>query len=283
MGFWDYVGRGLGLKGPDVNIDKGNYITAEQQAQRDRIAQYMGQSEGLYANAPQVQAAQVAPVSIDLSQEQASRGYQDALARQLADQAAGRAPSIAEQQMQRAFDLGLRGQASAMAGLHGPNAGLALRSFAQQQGQGALDLAQQAGIARLAEQRGAQESLAGLSAQMRGQDLGSAQASSGLALQQALANAGYLQQAGLANQSAEEQRRAGLTGARQAGLGLYDSNTQQDAAARARYQQAEAEASKIRGGFLGNVLNAAGTTLASIYGAKSGGSGGSGGSGEGGK
>lgn len=77
----------------------------------------------------------------------------------LAEQAAGDAPSIAEKQLKAAFDTSLKNQLS-MARSGRGNSGLAARNVANQAGQQQQNLAQQGAIAKLQEQRQAQNALA---------------------------------------------------------------------------------------------------------------------------
>lgn len=78
----------------------------------------------------------------------------------LADQASGKAPSIAEAQLKSAFDTGLRNQLALARSNRGANAGLASRNVSNIAAQQTQNLAQQGAIAKLQERQAAQGALA---------------------------------------------------------------------------------------------------------------------------
>lgn len=78
----------------------------------------------------------------------------------LADQASGKAPSIAEQQLKAAFDTSLKNQLAAARSNRGANAGLASRNVSNIAAQQQQQLAQQGAIAKLQERQAAQGALA---------------------------------------------------------------------------------------------------------------------------
>lgn len=78
----------------------------------------------------------------------------------LADQASGKAPSIAEQQLKAAFDTSLKNQLAAARSNRGANAGLASRNVSNIAAQQQQQLAQQGAIAKLQERQEAQGALA---------------------------------------------------------------------------------------------------------------------------
>lgn len=79
----------------------------------------------------------------------------------LAEQMMGKAPSIAESQMKQSLERSLAAQRAGLAQTRGVSPALAQTLMARQAGTMGADIAQQAGIARLQEQRAAQEMFAG--------------------------------------------------------------------------------------------------------------------------
>lgn len=77
----------------------------------------------------------------------------------LADQASGKAPSIAEQQLKSAFDTSLKNQLALARSQRGGNAGLAARNVSNIAAQQQQNLAQQGAIAKLQERQQAQNAL----------------------------------------------------------------------------------------------------------------------------
>lgn len=77
----------------------------------------------------------------------------------LADQASGKAPSIAEAQLKSAFDTSLKNQLSLARSNRGGNAGLAARNVSNVAAQQQQNLAQQGAIAKLQERQQAQNAL----------------------------------------------------------------------------------------------------------------------------
>lgn len=78
----------------------------------------------------------------------------------LADQASGKAPSIAEAQLKSAFDTGLKNQLALARSNRGANAGLASRNVSNIAAQQTQNLAQQGAIAKMQERQAAQGALA---------------------------------------------------------------------------------------------------------------------------
>jgi len=103
------------------------------------------------------------------------RESQTRLAKMLEDQASGKAPSVAEAQMRQAMDRSLAGQQASLAGARGVDPGLAMRMIARQRATETANLGQAAGIARLQEQQGAQQQLAGTLQATRTSDLAAQQ------------------------------------------------------------------------------------------------------------
>lgn len=103
------------------------------------------------------------------------RESQTRLAKMLEDQASGKAPSVAEAQMRQAMDRSIAGQQASLAGARGIDPGLAMRMMARQGAEQRAELGQAAGIARLQEQQGAQQQLAGALQATRTSDLAAQQ------------------------------------------------------------------------------------------------------------
>ncbi len=100
------------------------------------------------------------------------RGNQEALVGRLEDQAMGRGPSIAGTMLNQAANRNIAGQ-QALAQSARPNqVGLAQRQAMQNAGRINQGLAGQAALARLHEQQQANQLLAGVVGQGRGQDIG---------------------------------------------------------------------------------------------------------------
>jgi len=78
----------------------------------------------------------------------------------LADQASGKAPSVAEAQLKSAFDTGLKNQLALARSNRGANAGLASRNVSNIAAQQTQNLAQQGAIAKMQERQAAQGALA---------------------------------------------------------------------------------------------------------------------------
>lgn len=153
-----------------------------------------------HRQAATMQAARVGPASlfggatIDTSPQEQFRQGQLGLMSQLQGQANGTGPSIAQGQLQRASDANLA-QSMAMAqSMGGMGAGAGLRGISQQRAGVGQQLASDSGLLRLQEQQQAQGLLANVTAGGRGQDIGLA-----------TGQAGLFQQAGLANQGAQNQ------------------------------------------------------------------------------
>lgn len=77
----------------------------------------------------------------------------------LADQASGKAPSVAEAQLKSAFDTSLKNQLALARSQRGGNAGLAARNVSNIAAQQQQNLAQQGAIAKLQERNQAQQAL----------------------------------------------------------------------------------------------------------------------------
>src|SRR6476646_8809802 len=153
--------------------------------------------------APTAQAAQAQAAALDASQQAQFRAMQSGLAGQLAQTAAGQGPSLAVLQGQQGRQSQIAAQrAQAASAGPGVNPALLQRSLAPNATQAALGTAGQMIMGRLSEQQAAQQALGGMLAQARGQDVDLASQQAQLRQQAALQNAGFSQQANLANQQA---------------------------------------------------------------------------------
>jgi len=212
--------------------------------------QYLG---NLYNTAGDRAAPQV-----DASQQAQFRQGQTTLAAQLAAQANGTGPSLAQGQLQRATDQNL-GQALAMAQAAGPNNAGAARQVAYQRGNISQQAAGDSAQLRLQEQMQAQNQLGQVLAGARGQDLGLAGDNAQLQAQQNALN----------DQAVRAYLSMGMTLA------------QAQAAANQNYEQIRSGAfqgaagNQIGGKVVGGVLNA-GSAFAGGYGSGLGGAAGGG-------
>ncbi len=114
--------------------------------------------------------------TIDTSQSDQSRAYQNQLMQQLSAQAQGQGPSLAQMQMQRGQEANIAAQRANLNSTRGAPSPLAARAAAQNIAQTNLQTTQDAAMARLAEQQAAQQGLAGVASQARSQDQAQAQA-----------------------------------------------------------------------------------------------------------
>ncbi len=155
--------------------------------------------------AERIAAAQAQGATIDQSQQAQFRAQQATLANQLAAQAAGQGPSLAQSQLQQATNRNVAQSMALAASQRGATAGQGLRSLAQQTSNINQQAAQQSADLAMQEQMAARQQLAGVAAAGREQDIGLATSQAGLTQQTSLANAGFTQQAALANQDAGNQ------------------------------------------------------------------------------
>lgn len=163
------------------------------------IREYGGATVAPTSTAARVQlspAAQAGQTMINRAEDQQFRQGQMTLAQQLAEQAAGRGPSLAEGQLKLASDRNIK-QQMAVAAAQGGNPAMAQRGAALGQAQAARQLGADTAQARIQEQIAARQQLAGVLGQGRDQDIGVANAQAGLLQQVNLANMGALNQFGL--------------------------------------------------------------------------------------
>lgn len=207
------------------NINTANFRNAITDAQKD--AQWAGTAyeEAAGRKGPRLGDPRLAggasmdyatydSSTIDRSNELATRGLQMDMASRLRDQMDGKGPSLAQQQLNMGVNQSLKAQMAAAASARGggTNAALAMRNLGNSADEMRAGLVGQAGMLRLQEQMGAQGQYAALTNAMRGQDLGWTQMQHQGGMmntsnrQQALGtNAAFAQQAGLANQAAQNQ------------------------------------------------------------------------------
>ena len=132
-------------------------------------------------------ATQAADVTMAANVDPEFRKYQQGLAAQLQAQARGEGPSLAQAQLQQATDRTMAQSLGAIKSGMGSQGALAARTAALVGSSQLANLGGQSGMLRLQEQRAAQDALASLSQQARGQDIQGSQL--GLDAQQAQAQA----------------------------------------------------------------------------------------------
>lgn len=164
-----------------------------QAAQLGPAAQVAGTQ---LASAPTLQRTQLAPAAtVDQSQQGQFRDAQQQLVGSLQTQAAGQGPSVASMEAARASGRNVRQQFALSRSGRGGNQGM----LARQAARGVADFnqaaAQEAAIGRAREQLAAQQQLAGLTGQARGQDI-----------DLATTQAGFRQQTGLAQGELDQAR-----------------------------------------------------------------------------
>lgn len=223
--------------------------------------------------APMAQAAQIA-----MGPQDQARGLQMGLAGQLQSQALGQGPSMAQMQLMQALDA-QRGQAGSIAASamgQGVAPAVAARMAMQANANAGQTTAAQAAMMRLQEMRSAQDALAGLAGGMRGQDIGLAQAQAGFGQQAALAN----QAASLQSQGMSDEMARFYTGARlgldqqQVANSMAGNEAAQDWAlgigsmANERRIADKAAANATKNAWIGGGLGAGGAILAGFAGRK---------------
>lgn len=230
--------------------------------------------------------------TLNMMPQNAFRDQQAKLAAQLAQQASGQGPSIAENQLRAAQEQNIAAQyAAANSARGGYNAAVtrqAMQQGAEVQGQ----LAQQAAILRLQEQQAAQGMLGQVAGQARATDLEAANAQAQLqqqanlagyqgAIQQSLGQgqmdqAAAIKNAELAMQTqqtnAQIQQQFAQLQAQYAAMGLDAQKANQMAAMQVQQLQQSGAlgAAQAQGQMLGSIMGAVGTGLGA-YGALGGG------------
>ena len=122
-------------------------------------------------NANALNSERAATAQIQTADQAQARQQQLALGAQLAAQAAGTAPSVAEMQAKKAGERALAAQMAMQAGSSGSTAPLAQRTAARNQASIGADIANQSAVLRLQEQQAAQKALGDLAGQVRTQDI----------------------------------------------------------------------------------------------------------------
>lgn len=198
---------------------------------------------------------QLGNFSINAAPQAAFRGYQMDLAARLADQAAGRGPSLAAEQAHTTMNQGMAQQMAMAASARGGN-GAAMQRQAMMNGSDmSAQVTQQAAMARLAEQMQSQQLLGNVSGAARQQDLA-------LATDQAkLSQATGFKNADMQVQKAQLMQQYANMGldARKANL-LADLQVQQliqnrTAAANGLIAQADTAQKQMAGGMIGGASN----------------------------
>lgn len=186
LGLGSTVTQGVGLN-PDAYAP-GVYDPIRQKAREQEIA--AGNRAGKQIT---VDAAQGNAARIDTGAQNQSRGMQMELGQDLLAASRGQGPSVAEATYKRNMEDAMAQQMSMAASSRG-NPAIAMRNAAMNQAgisqRGALDSA----MIRAQEQQAAQAQLAGLSTNMRGQDIGLATGQAGLDQQMEMLNVGNEQQ-----------------------------------------------------------------------------------------
>jgi hypothetical protein len=216
---------------PDVSkiLEQANAQPKSALGQTDQAQMYQqmanqnaGQSVPQAAMPGPIQAAQIATGPQDQM-----RGYQSNLAAQLAAQAAGQGPSLAQAQLQAGTDRALQSQMAALGSQRGMNSGLGARLAAQGAGDMQTQLAQQSAQTRLGEQLQAQQGLGALTSNVRGQDIGLASQQAGMQQQANTLGAQLANQTNLANMQGALQSQAQKNAFTQ---GMYGLGQQRDVA-----------------------------------------------------
>jgi hypothetical protein len=207
------------------NYAKTINVEADAAKQQDLAREKM---EAAFGNAaswqPNAQAAQAGASPIAQSQLGA-RQYQDSLAKRLELIAGGHGGGVAEMTARQNLS-GAQSANNALAATRATPAGAAAAMRATGNTNQAMGAQGEARIAALKaqEQLQAQQALTGTLAGMRAQDFGMSAEQSRLAQQLELANAGFAQQTGLANQDAW-QKAYGLQSQGLAANMAYDEQT----------------------------------------------------------
>lgn len=228
MGIWDSIKSGWDtVKNKAKNADYGAIFdwgkneqlrdpALAQVADANRMRDYMWQQLGGLGGrqAPQVGGAQIAT-----GPQSQVRAQEMALAGQLGRVATGQEKGAGELAVGRQFQQGLAAQMAMQRGVRGGNAGSAGLAAARNAGNMTVDAAGQSQMAALQDQTQARGLLAGLLGQVRGADLGLASSQAGFDQQAALAN----QEAQLRQMGLNDQQIATILG-QMGNLGLGEAN-----------------------------------------------------------
>ncbi len=244
------IGGALGFFGGG-GPDEKDFLLPGFENRRDGLNRDISGAGGVQA--PQARAAQIGGFQ-RAGLGGPFRGGQQQLIGQLQQQAQGLGPSLATGQFDRSLQQGIAAQ-QAQANTGVGNQALAGRQAAQNIGGITQDLAGQAAQARIQEQMGARQQLAGVLGTARGQELAGSQFDAGQFNQRALAQAGFNQQTGLANQSSVLQNRGQQNSF---GLGLRELELQN---ARSQQQGQQGFAGSQGPGVGTQLLNGGGSAL----------------------
>lgn len=200
MGLLDAVG-GLIFGDKREDVDKGAFDLPGEEERRRRLLERAARVEG--RDAPQSAGTQISPferaAGLDTAQQQQIRQRQLSNLGALEAAAAGRGPSVAEEQFKRATAANVRALQAAAAGAPRGQQALARQAAVFNASQQQAGIAGGAAQARAAEAMAARQQLTNALAGTRGQDIG-------LAAQQAAINQFN---AGQQNQRSLEQARLG--------------------------------------------------------------------------
>lgn len=199
--------------------------------------------------------------SLDPAAQAEFRQKQLGLANQLEAQTRGEGPSLAQLQLQDASQRNVQQAFGLAAARQGGNPALALRSAMNAQAQVGGQAALQSAQLRLAEQLQAQQALAELTGQGRGQDIDVATKNAALAQQANLANQKYGNQANLAQAGLNQQANLANQAAANA-QALNQGTFQQNARTlnQAAINNAILEQARIKAGIRQSQIGAGATT-----------------------
>jgi hypothetical protein len=216
-------------------------------------------------------------VLINTQPQQEFRDQQSALARQLAGQAAGTGPSVAQNQLRQGQEANIAATMALMNSQRGqPNPGMArqaMQTSAQIQGKAA----QEAATARLQEQMQAAGMLNNVAGSARGQDIGLAESQANLQQQSEMAR--YQATVQQAQQNAQLGAQFQDLQSKYAAMGMSAAQANQQAAleierikaGQSQAANAAAQAEKARQSqFLGTVLQTGGTLAGAYFGGPAG-------------
>lgn len=207
------IGGAMGLFGGSNDPNQGHYNLPGYEDRQNSLNSAISGAAGVQA--PTANAAQIGGYQ-NASMGGQFRQGQSTLMGQLQQQAMGQGPSLATAQFDRALGSGIAAQ-QAQANTGVGNSALSARNAAQNIGGMTQDLAGQAAQARIQEQMNARAQLGGLLGQARSQEMQGSQFNVGQQNSRTLAQAGFNQQTGLANQDAWLRNQAQQN---QYGLGL---------------------------------------------------------------
>jgi hypothetical protein len=232
------------LMAPNLFIAKGRDINTGAFGPTQQMA-------ALKALMQQGATSDATNVNFDTAGAERARGSQDALLQQLLDQAAGRGPSPAQMMLQQAADRNLSDAAALTNTQRGLGATAASSQVAGQRAQIGQETARDAGILRLQEQMQAVQAAGGLASNMRGQDVGQAQAQAQVQLAKDNLNATMKQQFIAQGWSAEDADR-------KAAMALEKLQTDQALTLTGMHQQQFDRGEAQRRGDFGTAMKAVG-------------------------